>query len=170
MSNWPTPNLVQLSGASGATKMIVGFIQADANGKAELGGYTLLEPDATNSQAVAINKSIADFPGGRRRRHAVLRRCGRHQPVESYSARGLSAQTLADTYAALADKYHVRSPRLRHRGVALDNQTAVALHSQALKLLQLSRPELQIWYAPRVSPPGCTRILCGQWIPRSRRA
>lgn len=154
MSNWPTPNLVQLSGASGATKMIVGFIQADANGKPSWGGYTLLEPDATNSQAVAINKSIADFQaaGG----DAMLSFGGAVGTSlwESYSARGLSAQTLADTYAALADKYHVDHLDFDIEGVALDNQSAVALHSQALKLLQLSRPELQIWYTLPVSPTG----------------
>lgn len=154
MSNWPTPNLVQLSGASGATKVVVGFIQSDANGKPSWGGYTLLEPDATNSQAVAINKSISDFQaaGG----DAMLSFGGAVGTSlwESYSARGLSAQALADTYSALADKYHVDHLDFDIEGVALDNQTAVALHSQALKLLQLSRPELQIWYTLPVSPTG----------------
>ena len=154
MSNWPTPNLVQLSGASGATKMVVGFIQADANGKPSWGGYTLLEPDATNGQAVAINKSISDLQAAGGDAMVSFGGAVGTSLWESYSARGLSAQALADTYASLADKYHVDHLDFDIEGVALDNQTAVALHSQALKLLQQSRPDLQIWYTLPVSPTG----------------
>lgn len=154
MSNWPTPNLVQLSMASGASKMTIGFIQADASGKPSWGGYTLLAPDATNSQAVAINKSISDFQaaGG----DAMLSFGGAVGTSlwESYSSRGLSAQALANTYASLADRYGVDHLDFDIEGVALDNQTAVALHSQALRLLQQSRPDLQIWYTLPVSPTG----------------
>lgn len=154
MSNWPTPSLVQLSQANSSSLMIAGFIQVDSNGKPSWGGYSALEPTSTNSQAQAINKSIADFQaaGG----NAMISFGGAVGTSLSqyYSANHLSAQALADAYAGIADTYKVNHLNFDIEGAALANQAAVTLDTQALHLLQQSRPDLKIWYTLPVGPNG----------------
>jgi chitinase len=154
MSNWPVPNLLQLSKASGASLMTIGFIQVDSNGKPSWGGYAALEPTATNDQAKAINKSIAEFKvaGG----DAMVSFGGAVGTSlwQYYSAKGLGAQALANTYAGIADTYGVTNLDFDIEGGGLSDKAAVDLHSQAVRLLQQARPDLEIWYTLPVSPTG----------------
>ena len=73
---------------------------------------------------------------------------------EYYSAHGLSAQALANTYSGIADTYKVNHLDFDIEGAGLANQAAVTLHTQALQLLEQSRPDLKIWYTLPVGPNG----------------
>ncbi|MET0702183.1 MAG: Calx-beta domain-containing protein [Mycobacterium sp.] len=154
MENYPTPNLQALANASGADKMVIGFIQADSTGKAAWGGYSLLQPGSSNAQAKAINTSIAQFQaaGG----DAMISFGGAVGTSlwEHYSNNGLGAQALANTYASIADTYGVDHLDFDIEAGGVSNRTAVDLNSQALKLLQQARPNLTVWYTLGAGPSG----------------
>lgn len=156
MSNWPVPNLLQLSQAGGASLMNIGFIQADNAGNPSWGGYSALEPTSTNSQAVAINKSIADFKAANGDTMVSFGGAVGTSLSQYYSANNLGAQALADSYAHVANTYRVTHLDFDIEAAALTNKDAVALQTQAIKLLQLSNPKLQIWFTLPVTPTGLT--------------
>ena len=156
MSDWPVPSLPQLAQAGGTSLMIAGFIQADAGGAPSWGGYSLLQPDKANSQMVAINKSLADFKsaGG----DVMLSyggAVGTSLP-KYYSDNNLSAQLLANTYASVAAIYGATHMDFDIQEAALTDSKAVALQIQAIKLLQQSKPGLEVWLTLPVTPTGLT--------------
>ena len=156
MSNWPVPSLPQLAQAGGTLLMIAGFIQADATGSPSWGGYSLLQPDKANSQMVAINKSIADFrsAGG----DVMLSFGGAVGSSLSkyYADNNISAQLLANTYASVAAIYGATHLDFDIQSTALSDPKAVALQIQAIKLLQQSKPSLEVWLTLPVTPTGLT--------------
>ena len=154
MGAYPVANLLQMSQTTGTSLMIAGFMMADSNGNPAWSGLTALEPNATNSQEIAINQSIAAFKaaGG----DVAVSFGG---PVgttldESYAARGLSAQALANAYAGVLDTYQVNHLDLDIEGSEIDNSAALALTNAAVKILQQARPDLQVSYTLAVSPTG----------------
>ncbi len=156
MAAYPVPNLLEISKATGATLLTLGFIQADPAGNPAWAGLSALQPNSTHEQALAINKSIADFraAGG-----DVMISFGgaSNTPLwQSYAARGLSAQELANTYVSIVDTYGVTHLDFDIEGAAVSDQPSLTLNSQALNLLQQARPGLQIWYTLPVLPSGLT--------------
>jgi hypothetical protein len=154
MSNWPVPILSQISQAGGTSLANVGFIQADANGSPSWGGYTLLTPDKANSQMVAINQSIVDFKaaGG-----DVMVSFGGAVGVslsKYFSDHNLSAQLLANKYSSIVGIYGATHMDFDIQGPALADPNAIALQTQAIKLLQESNPALEIWLSLPVAPTG----------------
>lgn len=156
MSNWPVPNLLQLSQASGASRINIGFIQADSAGKPSWGGYSVLQPTSTNSQAVAINQSITDFKAAAGDAMISFGGAVGTSLSQYYSANKLSAQALADTYANVANAYALTHLDFDIEGAALSDRNAVTLQTQAIKLLQLAHPNLQVWLTLPVTPTGLT--------------
>ena len=156
MGAWPVPSLLQYSQATGDSLMTLAFIQADSNGKAAWAGTKALELTSTNSQALAINNSIATFKAAGGDVMISFGGVSGTSLAQSYSARGLSAQALADTYANVADTYQVTHFDFDIEGAAMSDTAAIALQSQALKLLQQAKPEMQVWYTLPVLPTGLT--------------
>ena len=76
--------------------------------------------------------------------------------AQSYAAKGLSAQALANTYAGVVDTYGVTHLDFDIEGAAVADAASIALNSSALKLLQQARPQVQIWYTLPVLPQGLT--------------
>ena len=54
----------------------------------------------------------------------------------------------------MVDTYGISYLDFDIEGAAVADAPAIALHSQALALLQQSQPDLQIWYTCRCCPPG----------------
>jgi chitinase len=156
MAGWPVPDLLALSKATGASLLTLGFLQADPAGNPSWGGYTVLEPNSTNEQAVAINASIAKFRAAGGDVMISLGGVAGTSVAQSYAARGLSAQALANAYAGVVDTYGVTHLDFDIEGAAIADTASITLMSNALKLLQQSRPQVKIWYTLPVLPQGLT--------------
>ncbi|CAN5630651.1 hypothetical protein BH09ACT7_BH09ACT7_60340 [soil metagenome] len=156
MAGWPVPNLVQMSQATGATLMTLGFIQVDPNGKPAWGGYAVLEPTSIDDQAQAIRQSIASFRAAGGDVMISFGGASGTSLAEHYAAKGLGAQALADAYKGVVDTYGVDHIDFDVEGAAVSNRAAVDLNNQALKLLQQDRPDVKIWYTLPVLPTGLT--------------
>ncbi|BBY60113.1 hypothetical protein MSAR_32490 [Mycolicibacterium sarraceniae] len=156
MGAYPVPNLLALSKTFGTSLVTLGFMQADVNGNLAWAGLAALEPHSTNEQAIAINKSIADFKsaGG-----DVMISFGGQAGTslaQYYASKGRSAQELANAYAAVVDTYGVTRLDFDIEGAAVADPASVTLNAQALALLQKTKPEVQIWYTLPVLPTGLT--------------
>ena len=156
MAGWPVPDLLAMSKATGASLFTLGFLQADSNGNPAWGSYTVLEPTSTDAQAVAINKSIAALRAAGGDVMISFGGVAGTSLAQSYAARGLSAQALANAYAGVIDTYGVTHLDFDIEGAAIGDAASIALNSSALKLLQQSRPTVQIWYTLPVLPQGLT--------------
>ena len=154
MSGWPIPNLTQMSKAAGTSLMIASFIQADANGRPSWGGQVALEPNSTNAQAQAINKSIADFRAAGGDVMISFGGADGTTLAQYYSAHNLSAQALADSYGSIVTTYGVTHLDFDIEGAGLTNTAAVGLQNQALALLQRAPPNVKIWINLPVLPSG----------------
>ncbi|MEI6548626.1 MAG: cellulase family glycosylhydrolase, partial [Burkholderiales bacterium] len=156
MAGWPVPDLVAMSKATGASLFTLGFLQVDPAGNPAWGGYAVLEPNSTNDQALAINKSIAALRAAGGDVMISFGGVSGTSLAQSYAAKGLSAQALANTYANVVDTYGVTHLDFDIEGAAIADAASIALNSSALKLLQQSRPTVQIWYTLPVLPQGLT--------------
>ena len=156
MAGWPVPDLLALSKATGTSLMTLGFLQADPAGNPSWGGYAVLTPNSTNEQALAINSSIAKFRAAGGDVMISLGGVAGTSVAQSYAARGLSAQALANAYAGVMDTYGVTHLDFDIEGAAIADTASINLMSSALKLLQQSRPQVKIWYTLPVLPQGLT--------------
>ncbi|WP_293222602.1 Calx-beta domain-containing protein, partial [Mycolicibacterium sp.] len=156
MAGWPVPDLVAMSKATGASLFTLGFLQVDPAGNPAWGGYGVLEPNSTDAQAVAINKSIAALRAAGGDVMISFGGAAGTSLAQSYVARGLSAQALANAYAGVVDTYSLTHLDFDIEGAAVADAASIALNSSALKLLQQARPQVQIWYTLPVLPQGLT--------------
>ncbi len=156
MGAYPVPNLLALSKTYGNSLVVLGFMQADSNGNLAWAGLAALEPNSTNEQAIAINKSIATFKAAGGDVMISLGGAAGTSIAQHYAAKGRSAQELADAYAAVVDRYGITHIDFDIEGAAVADKPSITLHSQALALLQKTKPELQIWYTLPVLPSGLT--------------
>jgi hypothetical protein len=156
MGAYPVPNLLALSKTYGTSLVTLGFMQADSNGNLAWAGLAALEPNSTNEQAVAINKSIADFKAAGGDVMISLGGAAGTSLAQEYAAKGRSAQELADAYAAVIDTYGITQIDFDIEGAAVADPKSVTLNAQALALLQKSKPDLKIWYTLPVLPSGLT--------------
>ena len=156
MCGWPVPDLLQISKATGATLMTLGFIQVNPNGNPAWGGYNVLELNSTNDQAKAMNSSIAAFRAAGGDVAIAFGGAAGTSLAEYYASKGLSAQALADTYRGVVATYGVTRLDFDVESQWTYNKAAIDLNNQALALLQQANPEVQVCYTVSVEPFGLT--------------
>ncbi|CAN5245812.1 hypothetical protein BH11ACT7_BH11ACT7_33780 [soil metagenome] len=156
MAGWPVPDLVALSQTTGASLFTLGFIQADPNGKAAWAGLTALGIDASNEQAEAINSSIAELKAAGGDVMISFGGAAGTSLAQAYSAKGWSAQALSEAYVSVIDAYDVTHIDFDVEGAAVADPASIALNSQALRLVQQARPDVEIWFTLPVLPTGLT--------------
>jgi len=156
MGGWPVPDLVAISEATGATLFTAAFLQATPDGKAAWAGIPALEPGSGNEQVENINRSITSLQDAGGDVMVSLGGAAGTSLAQYYHARGLGAQELAEAYAGVVDTYRISHLDFDIEGAAVAEPASIALHSQALKLLQDSKPDLQVWYTLPVLPTGLT--------------
>ncbi len=156
MAGWPVPDLLKISQSTGASLMTAAFLQATPDGKLGWAGLSALAPGAANEQAQAIDQAIKAFKAAGGDVMISLGGAAGTSLAQSYVARGLSAQQLADAYAGVVDTYGVSHIDFDIEGAAVADPASIALNSQALKLLQQAKPDVKIWYTLPVLPTGLT--------------
>ena len=156
MAGWPVPDLLKISQSTGATLFTAAFLQADPNGKLAWAGISALEPGAAGDQAQAINQAIKAVQAAGGDVMISLGGAAGTSLAQYYASHGMSAQALADAYAGVIDTYGVNHIDFDIEGAAVADPASIALNSQALKLLQQAKPDVQVWYTLPVLPTGLT--------------
>ncbi|MGI9176296.1 MAG: glycosyl hydrolase family 18 protein, partial [Pirellulales bacterium] len=156
MGAWPVPNLTAIAQARGVSLLTLGFIQAAPDGAPAWAGLSVLAPSSTNEQAVAINQSIRSFQAAGGDVMISLGGAAGTSLAQWYAAHGRTAADLAATYADLVDAYSLNRIDFDIEGAAVADPAAIALGSDALKLLQQTRPGLEVWFTLPVLPEGLT--------------
>ena len=156
MGGWPVPDLVTIARTNGVSLFTAAFLQATPGGKLGWAGLAALEPGATNEQAQAINQSIKALQDAGGDVMISLGGAAGTSLAQWYTAKGGSAQDLATAYVQVVDTYAVSHLDFDIEGAAVAEPASIALHSQALKLFQQARPDVQVWYTLPVLPTGLT--------------
>ena len=157
MGGWPVPDLVAISQTNGGGSLFTAaFMQADPNGKLAWAGLSSLEPGATNDQAQAINRSIKALQDAGGDVMVSLGGQAGTSLAQWGSTHGMTAAQLANAYAGVVDTYGISHLDFDIEGAAVADPASIALNSQALKLLQQSKPAVQVWYTLPVLPTGLT--------------
>nr|MCW1957125.1 glycosyl hydrolase family 18 protein [Mycobacterium sp.] len=157
MGGWPVPDLLAISQTNGGGSLFTAaFMQATPDGKLAWAGLSALEPSATNDQAQAINRSIKALQSAGGDVMISLGGQAGTSLAQWGSTHGMTAAQLANAYAGVIDTYGITHLDFDIEGAAVADPTSIALHSQALKLLQQSKPTVQIWYTLPVLPTGLT--------------
>ena len=157
MGGWPVPDLLAISQTNGGGSLFTAaFMQATPDGKLAWAGLNALEPGATNDQAQAINRSIKALQAAGGDVMISLGGQAGTSLAQWGSAHGMTAAQLANAYAGVIDTYGITHLDFDIEGAAVAEPASIALHSQALKVLQQSKPEVQIWYTLPVLPTGLT--------------
>ena len=156
MAGWPVPDLVKVAQDYGVSLLTLGFLQAAPDGSAAWGGYPTLAPGSSDSQAQSIDASIAAFKAAGGDVMISLGGASGTSLAQSHVQRGLGAQALADSYAAVVDRYSLNRIDFDIEGAAVAEPASIALRSEAIALLQQVRPDLEVWYTLPVLPTGLT--------------
>ena len=157
MGGWPVPDLLAISQTNGGGSLFTAaFMQATPDGKLAWAGLNALEPSATNDQAQTINRSIKALQAAGGDVMISLGGQAGTSMAQWGSTHGMTAAQLANAYAGVVDTYGVTHLDFDIEGAAVADPTSIALHSQALKLLQQTKPDLKIWYTLPVLPTGLT--------------
>ncbi len=155
IAGWPPPDLTAIAQANGVSLVTLAFIQATTDGKAAWGGYTTLTPGSTDTQAKAIDATIAAFKAAGGDVLVSFGGANGTSLAQYYSQHGKSAQELADAYGGIVDAYGLNRIDFDIEGAAVADGSSV-LNAQALKILQTARPDLEVWYTLPVLPTGLT--------------
>lgn len=157
MGGWPVPDLLAISQAhDGGSLFTAAFMQATPDGKLAWAGLNALTPDATNDQAKAINSSIKALQAAGGDVMVSLGGQAGTSLAQWGSTHGMTAQQLANAYSGVIDTYGITHLDFDIEGAAVADPASIALNSQALKLLQQSKPQVQVWYTLPVLPTGLT--------------
>ncbi|PEG40595.1 chitinase [Mycolicibacterium duvalii] len=156
MGLWPVPDLLAIAQSRGTSLLTLGFLQATQDGALAWAGLPALAPDSDFEQARQINASIAALRAAGGDVMISLGGAAGTSLAQWYAARGLSASALADAYVDIVDHYALNRIDFDIEGAAVADTAAVALGSQALRLLQQHRPDLEVWYTLPVLPSGLT--------------
>ena len=157
MGGWPVPDLTAISQTNGGGSLFTAaFMQSTPDGKLAWAGLNALEPGATNDQAQAINRSIKALQNAGGDVMISLGGQAGTSLAQWGSTHGMTAAQLANGYAGVIDTYGITHLDFDIEGAAVADPASIALHSQALKLLQQSKPTVQIWYTLPVLPTGLT--------------
>jgi hypothetical protein len=156
MGLYPVPDLDGLARQHGVGLFTLGFIQATPSGDPAWAGLQALTLSSTHSQAIALRQEINQLRavGG-----DVMVSFGGAAGVslaEKLAARGATANDLANRYRQVVDTLALNRIDFDIEGAALANRAANQLLASALKLLQQSHPDLEIWYTLPVLPQGLT--------------
>jgi len=157
MGGWPVPDLLAISQTNGGGSLFTAaFMQATPDGKLAWAGLNALEPGADNDQARAINRSIKALQDAGGDVMISLGGAAGTSLAQWGAARGMTATQLANAYVGVVDTYGITHLDFDIEGAAVADQKSITLHSQALKILQQARPQVQIWYTLPVLPSGLT--------------
>jgi len=156
MGAWPVPNLGDLAVTRGVSLLTLGFIQASPEGLPAWAGLSALGIKSANDQAIAINQSIRSFQASGGDVMVSLGGAAGTSLAQWYATHGRSAADLAYAYAGIVDAYALNRIDFDIEGAAVADSAAIALGSDALKLLQNMRPGLEVWYTLPVLPTGLT--------------
>nr|MCH9760645.1 cellulase family glycosylhydrolase [Actinomycetes bacterium] len=156
MAGWPVPDLIGIAADRGVSLLNLGFITATADGQAAWGGFSTLTPGSSDSQAQSIDDSIAAFKAAGGDVMISLGGANGTTLAQSHVQRGLGAEALATSYAAVADFYSLNRIDFDIEGAAAAEPESIALRSEAIALLQQARPDLEVWYTLPVLPSGLT--------------
>ncbi|MGV1089527.1 MAG: Calx-beta domain-containing protein, partial [Mycobacterium sp.] len=157
MGGWPVPDLLAISqGHAGGSLFTAAFMQATPDGKLAWAGLTALEPGAANDQAKAINSSIKALQSAGGDVMISLGGQAGTSLAQWGSTHGMTAAQLAAAYAGVIDTYSITHLDFDIEGAAVADPASIALNSQALKILQQTKPDLQVWYTLPVLPTGLT--------------
>ena len=157
MGGWPVPDLVAISKTNGGGSLFTAaFMQATPDGKLAWAGISALEPSATGDQAQAINKSIKALQAAGGDVMVSLGGQAGTSLAQWGATHGMTAAQLANAYAGVVDTYGITHLDFDIEGAAVADPASIALNSQALKLLQQSKPDVKIWYTLPVLPTGLT--------------
>ncbi|MFM9035071.1 MAG: glycosyl hydrolase family 18 protein, partial [Mycobacterium sp.] len=157
MGGWPVPDLLAVSQTNGGGSLFTAaFMQATPDGRLAWAGLNALEPSAANDQAQSINRSIKALQAAGGDVMISLGGQAGTSLAQWGATRGMTAAQLAGAYAGVIDTYGVNHLDFDIEGAAVADPASIALHSQALKLLQQSKPAVQIWYTLPVLPSGLT--------------
>jgi hypothetical protein len=137
----------------------LGFIQAAPDGTPAWAGLAALAPTSSNDQAVAINQSIRALQAAGGDVMVSFGGAAGTSLAQWYAARGRTAADLAKAYAGIVDTYALNRIDFDIEGAAVADAAAIKLGSDALKLLQASRPGLEVWYTLPVLPTGLTAVV-----------
>ena len=156
MGLWPVPDLVAIAQARGAALVTLGFIQAAPDGKPAWAGLGALSLGSDFEQARQIDASIAALQAAGGDVMISLGGANGTSLARAAVAAGRTAAELAATYASIVDRYALNRIDFDIEGADVAHAPSIALRSQALRLLQQARPELEIWYTLPVLPSGLT--------------
>jgi hypothetical protein len=157
MGGWPVPDLLAISQTNGGGSLFTAaFMQATPDGKLAWAGLNALEPGAANDQAQSINRSIKALQSAGGDVMISLGGQAGTSLAQWGSTHGMTAAQLAGAYAGVIDTYGITHLDFDIEGAAVADPASIALNSQALKLLQQSKPQVQIWYTLPVLPTGLT--------------
>ncbi|NBQ41532.1 MAG: hypothetical protein EBU23_02900, partial [Mycobacteriaceae bacterium] len=157
MGGWPVPDLLAISKTNGGGSLFTAaFMQATPDGKLAWAGLNALTPDAANDQARSINQSIKALQDAGGDVMVSLGGAAGTSLAQWGATRGMTAAQLANAYAGVIDTYGITHLDFDIEGAAVADPVSIALHSQALKVLQQTKPDVKIWYTLPVLPAGLT--------------
>lgn len=157
MGGWPVPDLLAISQTNGGGSLFTAaFMQATPDGKLAWAGLNALEPGATNDQALAINRSIKALQTAGGDVMISLGGQAGTSLAQWGSTHGMTATQLATAYAGVIDTYGITHLDFDIEGAAVADPASIALNSAALKILQQTKPTVQVWYTLPVLPTGLT--------------
>lgn len=157
MGGWPVPDLLAISQTNGGGSLFTAaFMQATPDGKLAWAGLSALEPGATNDQAQAINRSIKALQAAGGDVMVSLGGQAGTSLAQWGSAHGMTPTQLAGAYAGVVDTYGITHLDFDIEGASVADPASIAMHSQALALLQQSKPQVKVWYTLPVLPTGLT--------------
>ena len=144
---WPVPDLLAISQTNGGGSLFTAaFMAGDPRrqaclGRAQCVGTLGHQRSGAGHQPVDQGAAVRGWG-----RDDLTRRSGRNPLAQWGSAHGMTAAQLANAYAGVVDTYGVTHLDFDIEGAAVADPASIALHSQALKLLQQSKPQVQVWY------------------------
>ncbi len=156
MAGWPVPDLIKIAQSNAVSLFTAAFLQATPEGKLGWAGLAALEPGAANDQAQAIDRAITSLQSAGGDVMISLGGAAGTSLAQWYTAKGRSAQDLANAYIDVVDTYGVSHLDFDIEGAAVAEPASIALNSQALALFQKARPDVRVWYTLPVLPTGLT--------------
>lgn len=156
MGLYPVPDLDGLARRHGVGLFTLGFIQATSSGEAAWAGLSALSLTSSNSQALAIGNEIRQLRAIGGDVMVSFGGAAGTSLAESAARAGSSAADLAGRYSQVIDRLALNRVDFDIEGAALANAGANQLLASALKLVQQSHPDLEIWFTLPVLPQGLT--------------
>lgn len=156
MGLYPVPDLDGLARQHGVGLFTLGFIQATPAGDAAWAGLQALTLNSTHTQAIALRQELSQLRAVGGDAMVSFGGAAGLSLAQKLAASGATATDLANRYRQVVDTLGLHRIDFDIEGAALANRAANQLLANALKLLQQSHPDLEIWYTLPVLPQGLT--------------